>query len=142
MKFVRTALTTLGFVAAVTAGASAALANAQTGIASWYKMGTVTANGEAYNPDGLTAAHRSLPFGTIVEVKNLGNGRIVRLRINDRGPFVGGRIIDVSRGGARRLGLMGSGIARVRVTQLGRGGFDSRAYGIRTEFSCVFKECF
>ena len=57
-------------------------------------------------------------FGTVVEVKNLNNGRSVRLRINDRGPFVGGRIIDVSRGGARKLGLMGSGTARVRVTTL------------------------
>ncbi len=142
MKFVRTALTTLGLAAAVAAGTSAALAKVQTGIASWYKMGTVTANGEAYNPDGLTAAHRTLPFGTMVEVKNLGNGRIVRLRINDRGPFVGGRIIDVSRGGARRLGLIGSGTARVRVTQLGRGGFTARSYGIRSEFSCVFEECF
>jgi len=142
MKFVRTALTTLGLAAAVAAGTSAALAKVQTGIASWYKMGKVTANGEAYNPDGLTAAHRTLPFGTMVEVKNLSNGRIVRLRINDRGPFVGGRIIDVSRGGARRLGLIGSGTARVRVTQLGRGGFTARSYGIRSEFSCVFEECF
>ncbi|GBE43130.1 MAG TPA: septal ring lytic transglycosylase RlpA family protein [Rhizobiales bacterium] len=141
MKFVRKALTTLGFFAAVAAGASAVQANTQTGIASWYKMGKVTANGEAYNPDGLTAAHRTLPFGTIVEVKNLGNGRTVRLRINDRGPFIGGRIIDVSRGGARRLGLMGSGTARVRVTQLGRGGFTARSYGVRTEFSCIFEEC-
>ncbi|MDA7946927.1 MAG: septal ring lytic transglycosylase RlpA family protein, partial [Hyphomicrobiaceae bacterium] len=98
-----------GLTATVLLGASAAQANTQTGIASWYQMGTKTANGERYNPDGMTAAHRTLPFGTIVEVKNLRNGRTVRLRINDRGPFIRGRIIDVSRGGARVLGLMGSG---------------------------------
>lgn len=105
-------------VATVTGVGTPAKANIQTGIASWYQMGHTTANGERYNPDGLTAAHRTLPFGTVVEVENLNNGRSVRLRINDRGPFVGGRIIDVSRGGARKLGLMGSGTARVRVTTL------------------------
>jgi rare lipoprotein A len=121
------------------------MANTQTGIASWYQMGKVTANGEAYNPDGLTAAHRSLPFGTMVQVKNLSNGRTVRLRINDRGPFVGGRILDVSRGGARQLGLMGSGTARVRVTTLGRGTFGARAHGVNSDtdssFACVFNDC-
>ena len=142
MKFVRKALTTLGLTAAIAAGASAAQAATQTGIASWYQMGTRTANGEAYKPDGLTAAHRTLPFGTIVQVKNLANGRTARLRINDRGPFVGGRIIDVSRGGARQLGLMGSGTARVRVTSLGRGGFAPRPGRGSGGFACVFTDCF
>ena len=142
MNFVRTALTTLGLTAAIAAGASAVQAATQTGIASWYKMGTRTANGEAYKPDGLTAAHRTLPFGTIVQVENLRNGRTVRLRINDRGPFIGGRIIDVSRGGARKLGLMGSGTARVRVTTLGRGGLAPRRSGGSGDFACVFTECF
>jgi rare lipoprotein A len=141
MNFVRSTLTTLGLLASLAFTGTAAMANTQTGIASWYKMGTVTANGEAYNPDGLTAAHRTLPFGTIVQVKNLSNGRTVRLRINDRGPFVGGRIIDVSRGGARQLGLMGSGTAPVIVTQLGRGTFRARAYGMDSDFACVFDGC-
>jgi len=142
MKLVRKALTTLGLTAAIATGASAVQAGTQTGIASWYQMGTRTANGEAYKPDGMTAAHRSLPFGTIVEVKNLRNGKSARLRINDRGPFVGGRIIDVSRGGARRLGLMGSGTARVRVTSVGRGGLAPRRSGGSGNFACVFTDCF
>ncbi len=142
MKLVRIALTTLGLTAAIATGASAVQAGTQTGIASWYQMGTRTANGEAYKPDGMTAAHRSLPFGTIVEVKNLRNGHTARLRINDRGPFVGGRIIDVSRGGARRLGLMGSGTARVRVTSLARGSLTQRRSSGSGNFACVFTDCF
>lgn len=148
MKFVRSAFMTLALLTPLTA-ASAALADTQTGIASWYEMGTRTANGEAYKPDGMTAAHRTLPFGTIVEVKNLRNGRIVRLRINDRGPFIGGRIIDVSRGGARQLGLMGSGTARVRVTtlsrggrgSLGRSGYKSRSSRDSSELKCIISIC-
>lgn len=136
-----------GLTAAVLFAAPDAQANTQTGIASWYQMGTKTANGERYNPDGMTAAHRTLPFGTIVLVEHLGNGRTVRLRINDRGPFIRGRIIDVSRGGARALGLMGSGTAKVRVTAVSRGG---RVASSRTsasgadssEFGCVTADCF
>jgi len=141
MNSVHPILTTLGLLTSLALPATAAMANTQTGVASWYQMGKVTANGEAYNPDGLTAAHRTLPFGTMVQVKNLSNGRTVRLRINDRGPFVGGRIIDISRGGARQLGLMGSGTARVSVTQLGRGNFRARAYGVDSDFACVFNGC-
>jgi len=140
MNLVRNTLMTLALAAPL--AATSALAGTQTGIASWYQMGTRTANGEAYKPDGMTAAHRTLPFGTIVEVKNLRNGRTARLRINDRGPFVGGRIIDVSRGGARQLGLMGSGTARVRVTSLGRGGLAPRRSGGSGGFTCVFKDCY
>ena len=136
----------LGLMATMFAIAPAAHASTQTGVASWYQMGTKTANGERYNPDGMTAAHRSLPFGTIVEVKNLRNGRTVRLRINDRGPFVGGRIIDVSRGGARALGLMGSGTAKVRVTAVSRGATRSRSRtasaGTSSDFGCVTRDCF
>ena len=87
----------------------------RTGIASWYKMGKVTANGERFNPMGLTAAHRYLPFGTRVQVTNLRNGRKVIVRINDRGPFVKGRIIDLAYGAARKIGLHRSGTARVRL---------------------------
>ena len=144
MTRMRNTLTTLGALLGVLmfSGASnPAAANTQTGIASWYEMGHTTANGEAYNPDGLTAAHRTLPFGTVVQVKNLKNGRTVRLRINDRGPFVGGRIIDVSRGGARQLGLMGSGTARVRVTTL-YSGFGAATRETSTDFRCeAFTNC-
>ena len=90
----------------------------EKGIASWYGPkfhGRRTANGEVYDMDGFTAAHRTLPFGTWVEVINLDNGRRALLRINDRGPFVKGRVIDVSRAGARELGLLGPGTARVEV---------------------------
>jgi rare lipoprotein A len=141
MKCVRTALMTLGLTAPL-AAAPAALADTQTGIASWYQMGTRTANGEAYKPDGMTAAHRTLPFGTIVEVKNLSNGRTARLRINDRGPFVRGHIIDVSRGGARQLGLMGSGTARVRVTALSRGGYAASSNRETSDADCFTTFCF
>lgn len=89
------------------------------GIASWYGEDSSTASGESFRPDGLTAAHRSLPFGTKVRVTNLNNGRSVIVRINDRGPFIRGRIIDLSTGAARVLGMLGTGIAPVRVEVLG-----------------------
>ncbi len=88
------------------------------GVASWYGPGfhgKLTANGERYDMDAMTAAHRSLPFDTRVEVTNLSNGRSAVFRINDRGPFVNGRIIDLSRRGAERLGFRHAGVARVRV---------------------------
>ncbi|HFC04994.1 MAG TPA: septal ring lytic transglycosylase RlpA family protein [Rhizobiales bacterium] len=109
-------------IAAVVIGtavvASAQLAQSavrKVGVASWYKMGKITANGERFNPNGLTAAHRYLPFGTVVRVTNLRNGRKVVVRINDRGPFVKNRIIDLAYGAARRIGLNRSGIAKVRL---------------------------
>ena len=88
------------------------LAHAQSGIASIYSGGR-TANGEHASPHGLTAAHRSLPFGTHVRVINRRNGRSVVVRINDRGPFVSGRIIDLTPAGAHALGF--SGLAPVDV---------------------------
>jgi rare lipoprotein A len=93
------------------------------GIASFYGYdfaGNRTASGQRFNPEAMTAAHRSLPFGTKVRVTNTRNGRSVVLRINDRGPFIRGRIIDVSTGAARVLGMMGSGVAPVRVEVLGK----------------------
>ncbi|MTJ51872.1 septal ring lytic transglycosylase RlpA family protein [Anabaena sp. UHCC 0253] len=93
------------------------------GIASWYGYdwsGNKTASGERYNPDGLTAAHRSLPMGTRIRVTNTRNGRSVVVRINDRGPYIRGRIIDVSAGAARVLGMVGSGLAPVHLEVLGR----------------------
>lgn len=86
--------------------------------ASWYHEGTRTSNGEKFNPDGLTAAHRSLPFGTIVQVTNLANGRSVVVRINDRGPFIAGRHIDLSRGAARQIGMLEAGVANVLIVVL------------------------
>ena len=93
----------------------------QTGEASWYGPGfhgRRTANGERYDQDALTAAHRTLPFGTRVRVTNLDNGRTVDVRINDRGPFVAGRIIVLSRAGARVIGLIGPGVGPVRLEVL------------------------
>ncbi|MEM9927017.1 MAG: septal ring lytic transglycosylase RlpA family protein [Cyanobacteria bacterium P01_D01_bin.50] len=91
-----------------------------TGIASFYYTGTKTASGERFNPARMTAAHRSLPFGTRVRVTNRRNGRSVVVRINDRGPFIRGRVIDLSRGAARVIRMTGRGIAPVRVEVLGR----------------------
>jgi rare lipoprotein A len=94
----------------------------ETGIASWYgyetyrqKGGHMTANGEAFDPNGLNAAHKYLPLPTFVKVTNLENHRSIILRVNDRGPFVEGRIIDLSAGAARKLGFYDKGTARVRV---------------------------
>ena len=113
----------LGFAALAALGLSNQVeAGSQCGKASWYKMGTRTANGERMNANALAAAHRSLPFGTQVRVDNLRNGRSVVVRINDRGPFVGGRVIDVTRGAAEKLGMIHSGVARVKVTVVGGKG--------------------
>jgi rare lipoprotein A len=89
----------------------------QLGHASWYSLpSNITANGEHMDPNELTAAHRSLPFGTRVLVENLSNGRSVVVRINDRGPFIGGRIIDLSKAAAASIGMINAGTAKVRVT--------------------------
>jgi len=88
------------------------------GMASWYGPGfhgRRTANGERYNQNGYTAAHKSLPFGTRVRVTNLRNGQSVMVRINDRGPFIRGRVIDLSAGAARVIGVHGSGTAPVQL---------------------------
>ena len=87
--------------------------------ASWYgggeKLSSRTANGEHFNSGGLTAAHRSLPFGTRVQVTNVATGRAVVVRINDRGPFVGGRSLDLARGAAQAIGLRATGAVRMVV---------------------------
>jgi rare lipoprotein A len=90
----------------------------ETGIASWYGPdfhGKSTANGEVFDQNALTAAHKTLPMPTLVRVTNLENGRSIEVRINDRGPFVNNRIIDLTRRGAQLLGFEGQGTARVRV---------------------------
>ena len=93
----------------------------ETGLASWYGAkhhGKLTASGEVFNQEKFTAAHPTLPWGSRVKVINLDNGKSVDVRINDRGPFKKGRIIDVSRAAARALGMVGQGIARVRIEWL------------------------
>ncbi|RMF85335.1 MAG: septal ring lytic transglycosylase RlpA family protein [Nitrospirae bacterium] len=98
----------------------------QRGIASWYGRpfhGRPTASGEIYDMDRLSCAHKTLPLGTVVEVTNLANGRRLRLRVNDRGPYVHGRILDCSRAAARRLGFLEQGTApvEIRVVRPGSG---------------------
>jgi len=95
----------------------------ETGEASWYGeefQGVQTANGELYDLNGLTAAHPTLPFGTKVKVTNLDNKKHILLRINDRGPYIGQRLIDVSWAAAKRLGFVDSGTTRVRVEIVAR----------------------
>jgi rare lipoprotein A len=90
----------------------------QIGNASYYAEefhGRDTSSGETFDMYALTAAHNTLPLGTIVKVTNLGNHKSVIVKINDRGPFVGGRIIDLSYGAARELGMIGQGVVRVRI---------------------------
>lgn len=83
------------------------------GRASWYMHGSRTANGERFVPAGLTAAHRSMPFGTRLKVTDPAGKRSVTVRINDRGPFIHGRVLDLSRGAAQALGVVGRGVADV-----------------------------
>jgi peptidoglycan lytic transglycosylase len=85
------------------------------GLASFYMHGSRTANGEKFDPGKLTAAHRTLPFGTRLKVTNLSTGRSVTVRINDRGPFIAGRIVDVSHGAAQSLGMTTRGLAKVKL---------------------------
>jgi rare lipoprotein A len=96
------------------------------GLASWYGgrdgfEGKPTASGEIYDSSLLTAAHRELPFGTVLEVTNVANGKSVRVRINDRGPFIRGRVLDLSRAAAEEIGLIGPGVAEVRATVVAPG---------------------
>jgi rare lipoprotein A len=115
---------TLAAATLVLSGAFAGLSGAeaksiQSGGASWYGPGfhgKRTANGERFNTHALTAAHRSLPFGSRVRVTNARTGRSVVVRINDRGPFAGGRVIDLSKAAAQAVGI--SGVGRVKLTRL------------------------
>src|SRR5882672_3454269 len=88
---------------------------ASHGIASFYTEGTKTASGEKFNTHELTAAHRTLPFGTRLRVTNVATRRSVTVRVNDRGPFVPGRVVDVSHSAAETLGMVGRGIAKVKL---------------------------
>ena len=88
---------------------------ASQGVASFYTEGTQTANGEKFDTHELTAAHRTLPFGTRLRVTNVATGRSVTVRVNDRGPFIPGREVDVSYSAAESLGMVGDGIAKVKL---------------------------
>jgi rare lipoprotein A len=87
----------------------------EKGVASFYTEGTETANGEKIDPNALTAAHRSLPFGTMLKVTDVTTGRSVTVRVNDRGPYVGGRVVDLSLSAAEALGIVDQGVTKVRL---------------------------
>ena len=108
MKFVIPAILALGLFAGPV--------NAATGWASYYKSGRLTANGEHFKPMGLTCAHRKLAFGTKLRVTNLRTGKSVIVRVNDRGPFIRGRILDLSLGAAKSIGLTASGVGKINFT--------------------------
>jgi len=98
-------------------------AKCEYGVASWYgkeRAGRLTASGERFDMEGLTAAHRHLPLGTMVKVTNLANNHTILLRVNDRGPGIPGRLIDVSRAAARQLGFLASGLTQVEVQVVAR----------------------
>ena len=116
----------IGLVAIVGCGRTAVAptpGRPQTGIASWYGPGfhgQHTSSGEIYDQRGLSAAHQTLPLGTMVRVTNLDSGKAVDVRVNDRGPFAKGRVIDLSYGAASAIGMIGPGTARVRIDVLER----------------------
>ncbi|MDA0746738.1 MAG: septal ring lytic transglycosylase RlpA family protein, partial [bacterium] len=90
----------------------------QIGLSSYYAHkfhGRPTASGEIFDMNGLSAAHRELPLGTVIRVTHMGNGRSIELKVNDRGPFVEGRILDLSLGAARRLDMVEAGVAKVKI---------------------------
>jgi rare lipoprotein A len=120
MSRLRTNIVTVGLFSAAALLPLSVQAD-QVGSASWYDLTSQTASGEMMDPSAMTAAHPTLPFGTKVLVENLTNGQSVVVRINDRGPFVGGRIIDVSKAAASSLGMIDSGVAKVRLAAIGGG---------------------
>ena len=106
-------------------GSAPRLGGAETGFASWYGPtyhGRATASGERYNMFAMTAAHRTLPFGTRLRVTNLENGRDTLVTVNDRGPFVRGRIVDLSYAAAKQLAMTAQGLTRVRIEVVGVAG--------------------
>lgn len=128
MKGRRITVLGMGILVASISFSSSLMAATQTGIASVYS-GEATANGEYAHASALTAAHRTLPFGTMVEVTNIQTGRSVVVRINDRGPYIRGRVIDLTPAGARAIGS--SGLAPVKLTVLSvgtRGGRSDRSF--------------
>jgi rare lipoprotein A len=125
LRHLGAALVLLALAAACASPRSHAPAGAEVGIASWYGPGfhgRTTASGQRYDMYAMTAAHKTLPFGTRVRVTNLENRRSVVLTINDRGPFVTGRIVDVSKRAAQALGFERQGKTKVSLEVLARGG--------------------
>lgn len=113
-------LVNTGFVLSVFHGLTiSANAAHQCGVASWYALNSKTASGEQMNPNAMTAAHRDIRFGTKVRVTNRNNGRSVIVRINDRGPFTKGRVIDLSKAAAAKLGYVRRGHTSVCIERLG-----------------------
>lgn len=106
----KTVLISAAFIAALSTSAFAATS---CGTASWYALTSMTANGERMNPAKLTAAHKTLPFGTKLKVTNPSNGKSVIVRINDRGPFIKGRVIDLSKAAAQKIGIISRGHGKV-----------------------------
>ena len=100
----------------VTTRHAAAKKNASYGLASFYKYDSQTASGEKFDPNKLTAAHRTLPFGTRLRVTSVATGRSVTVRINDRGPYVSGRVLDLSYAAADTIGIVGRGVAKVKMS--------------------------
>jgi rare lipoprotein A len=112
----------------------AALPASETGLASWYGYpyhGRAAADGEIYDMEKMTAAHRTLPFGTWVRVTNLSNGKTTEVRITDRGPFVDGRVIDLSKAAAREVDLIGPGVAKVRLDIISAPMVAQDLYGVQ-----------
>jgi rare lipoprotein A len=107
----------LGAVAASFLTAAGAQAG-ECGRASWYALRSMTANGEMMNPSAMTAAHKTLPFGTKIRVVNKSNGKSVVVRINDRGPFIRGRVVDLSKAAARSIGMIKTGHAKICYTRI------------------------
>ena len=103
------------FDARPAAAKSAGMTDGSVGIASFYKYESKTASGEQFNPRELTAAHRTLPFGTRLRVTNIATGQSVTVRVNDRGPFIPGRVVDVSRSAAEVLGRIARGLTKVKL---------------------------
>ncbi len=112
-----TAARAVALAGALLVGASTVPASAQCGSASWYALYSQTASGERMNPSELTAAHRTLPFGTKLKVTNQKNGKSVVVRINDRGPFIKGRVIDLSKAAASQLGFVSTGVAKICMAE-------------------------
>ena len=95
------------------------VSGSETGLASFYSEsynGKKTANGEIYNSSEFTAAHKTLPFGTKVKVTNLTNGKTVKVRVNDRGPYIAGRIIDLTRTAAKKIDMINAGVVKVKIS--------------------------
>ncbi len=117
MRVLRSVVASAAIAITMSSGAEAAIE--QCGVASWYGPGfngRTTASGETFNQNLLTAAHPTLPFGTVVLVERVDGGGSVRVRINDRGPYAGGRIIDLSRAAAERIDMVDQGVTRVQLT--------------------------